>query len=59
MKRDTVAFGASFLTLAVGLGVLVAGIFQGGLTTLAVGGGAIVVAGVVGLYVAVAGSAGA
>ncbi len=52
MKGDTLAFGGPFLVIAAGLIVLVAGIFQGGLTTLAMVGGAIVLAGMLGLYAA-------
>lgn len=41
MNRETVAFGVPLAGLAVGMVVLVFGIFQGGLTTIAVTGGAL------------------
>ena len=44
MNRETVAFGAPLAGLAVGAVVLITGIFLGGLTTVAVVGGLVMLA---------------
>ncbi|WP_255194482.1 hypothetical protein [Natronobeatus ordinarius] len=41
MEDDTIKFGAPFAGLVLGLIVLIVGIFMGGLTTVAIVGGAI------------------
>lgn len=47
MNRETVAFALPLVTLGIGMLVLLAGIFQGGLTTLTFIGGAIAALGIV------------
>lgn len=47
MNRETVAFALPLVTIGIGMAALLAGIFQGGLTTLTFVGGAIGVLGIV------------
>ena len=49
MEDDTIKFGAPFAGLVLGLIVLVIGIFMGGLTTVAIVGGAIAFIAILGL----------
>ncbi|WP_255170325.1 hypothetical protein [Natrononativus amylolyticus] len=41
MDREVIGFGAPLAGLAVGMVILVVGIFQGGLTATAIAGGAV------------------
>lgn len=49
MADDTVRFGAPFAGLVLGLILLVVGIFMGGITTVAIVGGAVALLGILGL----------
>lgn len=49
MDDDTIKFGAPFAGLVLGLIVLIVGIFMGGLTPVAIAGGAIAFLAIIGL----------
>ena len=49
MEDDTMKFGAPFAGLVLGLIVLIVGIFMGGLTYVAIAGGAIALLAILGL----------